>query len=210
MPVLNDFRYLWRNRERPKTPTRWLKVWIKRVFHFYGVCHLLVRPSLLRTRGASIGRLVILGESKIAGRLSNLIIDHETSLGRCEISLHDHVTIGARVVINDGALLLTASHSLTDPQWGHKAAPIIIGDYAWIATNAILLPGVVIGRGAVVGAGAVVRDNVPDFAVVIGNPAVQLSRQRALELSYTPVMLNAPFEAWVGPGFNTRRSDNTI
>jgi maltose O-acetyltransferase len=208
--LLFDFLYLWRNRERPKTFSRRLKVWLKRVYHLHGLYQLMACPYLLRWRGASIGRLVVLGKSRVGGRLSNLIIGDETSLGRCEIALHDKVDIGTRVVINDGAVLLTASHSLTDPQWGHKAAPIIIGDYAWIATNAILLPGVVIGRGAVVGAGAVVRDNVPDFAVVIGNPAVQLSRQRALELSYTPVMLNAPFEAWVGPGFNTRRSDNTI
>ena len=158
-------------------------------------------------RGASIGRLVVLGESRIVGQLSNLTVDHETSLGRCEIALHDHVTIGARVVINDGAVLLTASHSLTDPHWCHKKAPIIIGDYAWIATNAILLPGVTVGRGAVVGAGAVVRNNVPDYTVVIGNPAVQQPRHRTAELAYCPVMLNAPFEAWVGPGFNSRQWD---
>jgi acetyltransferase-like isoleucine patch superfamily enzyme len=206
--VLNDFRYLWRNRERPNNPGRWLKVWLKRLFQIYGVCRLLVRPSLLRMGGASIGYLAVLGKARIGGRLSNLSIGNETSLGRCEIALHDLVTIGTRVVINDGAVLLTASHSLTDPQWGHKKAPIVIGDYAWIATNVILLPGVTVGRGAVVGAGAVVRGDVPDYAVVIGNPAVQQPHQRTTELAYSPVMLNAPFEAWVGPGFSSRQRDN--
>lgn len=161
-------------------------------------------------RGASIGNLVVLGKSRIGSRLSNLRIGNETSLGCCEITLHDRITIGSRVVINDGAVLLTASHSLDDPHWGHKKAPIVIGDYAWIATNAILLPGTTVGRGAVVGAGAVVRGDVPDNAIVIGNPAVQLPHQRMAELAYCPVMLNAPFEAWVGPGFNTRQPDNTV
>lgn len=42
---------------------------------------------------------------------------------------------------------------------------------AIVGANATLLPGVVIGRRALVGAGAVVTDDVPDGAVVAGNPA---------------------------------------
>ena len=52
-----------------------------------------------------------------------------------------------------------------------KTAPVIIGRGAYICSNAIILPGVEIGEGAVVGAGCVVRNNVPPYAVVIGNPA---------------------------------------
>lgn len=207
--MLSDFLYLWRNREKPKTFPRLLKVWCKRLFHLYGVWHLLTRPAMFRLRGASIGRLTVLGKSRIGGRLSNLAIGDETSLGRCEIALHDKVTIGRCVVINDGAVLLTASHSLTDPKWGHKKAPIAIGDYAWITTNAILLPGVTIGKGAVVGAGAVVREDVPDYAIVVGNPATVLPCQRTRELSYCPVMLNAPFEAWIGSNLNRIFQENT-
>lgn len=199
--MLNDFLFLWHNREKPRALPRLLKVWGKRLFHLHGVCHLLVRPALFRLRGASIGRLTVLGKSRVGGPLLNLVIGNETSLGRCEIALHDKVTIGSYVVINDGAILLTASHSLSDPEWGHKKAPITIADYAWIATNAIILPGVSIGKGAVVGAGAVVRNNVPDYAVVVGNPAAPQSNRRISELSYSPVMLNAPFEAWVGANF---------
>jgi acetyltransferase-like isoleucine patch superfamily enzyme len=42
---------------------------------------------------------------------------------------------------------------------------------ASIGANATILPGVSIGREALVGAGAVVVDDVPDRAVVVGNPA---------------------------------------
>ena len=42
---------------------------------------------------------------------------------------------------------------------------------AIVGANATLLPGVVIGKRALVGAGAVVTVNVPDGAVVVGNPA---------------------------------------
>lgn len=48
---------------------------------------------------------------------------------------------------------------------------MVISDDAWIGLNAIILKGVKIGKGAIVGAGSVVTKNVPDMAVVAGNPA---------------------------------------
>ena len=50
--------------------------------------------------------------------------------------------------------------------------PLIVADDAWIGARALILPGCArIGRGAVVAAGAVVTRDVPDYAVVAGNPA---------------------------------------
>ena len=46
-----------------------------------------------------------------------------------------------------------------------------IGDDAWIGFNATILKGVKIGRGAIVAAGSVVVKDVPDNAIVAGNPA---------------------------------------
>lgn len=49
---------------------------------------------------------------------------------------------------------------------------IAIGNDVWVGQNALILPSVRrIGDGAVIGAGAVVTKDVPDFAVVLGNPA---------------------------------------
>ena len=51
-------------------------------------------------------------------------------------------------------------------------APLWIGHDAWIGDNALILPRCSrIGIGAVVGAGSVVTKDVPDFAIVAGNPA---------------------------------------
>jgi putative colanic acid biosynthesis acetyltransferase WcaF len=49
--------------------------------------------------------------------------------------------------------------------------PINIGDWAWVAADAFVGPGVTIGRGAVVGARSVVVRDVPPDVVVAGNPA---------------------------------------
>lgn len=194
----DDFAYLISNRERPDTVIRWFVLLIKRTLLFFPLLIILFRPLWLRMRGAKIGRLVVLGKSKMIGALSNLRVGDEVSLGRCEVSLHDVVRIGRRAVINDGAKLLTASHDLTDPKWKHIKAPIEIGDYAWIATNAIVLPGTRIGKGAVIGAGAVVKGEVPDFVVVSGNPARHHGARRVETLDYSPVLLTAPFQAGVG------------
>jgi acetyltransferase-like isoleucine patch superfamily enzyme len=49
--------------------------------------------------------------------------------------------------------------------------PVHIGAWADIGVNAVILPGVTVGKGAIVGAGAVVAANVEPFSVVAGVPA---------------------------------------
>jgi len=49
--------------------------------------------------------------------------------------------------------------------------PVIIKDFVWIGVNVTIVPGVTIGEGVIVAAGSVVTKNIPDFAVVGGNPA---------------------------------------
>ena len=53
----------------------------------------------------------------------------------------------------------------------------VIGNDVYIGVGAIVLSGVTVGDGAVIGAGAVVANDVPPYAIVIGNPA-QISRFR--------------------------------
>ena len=50
-------------------------------------------------------------------------------------------------------------------------SPILVKYGASVGAAAVLLPGVTVGRFAMVGAGAVVTRNVPDYGLVLGNPA---------------------------------------
>ncbi|MGR3501674.1 CatB-related O-acetyltransferase [Pseudaestuariivita sp.] len=54
---------------------------------------------------------------------------------------------------------------------------ITLGHDVWLGNGAMVLAGSTIGNGAIIGAGAVVRGDVPDYAIVIGNPA-QVIRMR--------------------------------
>lgn len=48
---------------------------------------------------------------------------------------------------------------------------IVVGDYVYIGTNSLVMPGVTIGNHVIVAAGSVVTKSVPDNMVVAGNPA---------------------------------------
>lgn len=52
-----------------------------------------------------------------------------------------------------------------------KNKPVYIKDFVWLGANVTIVPGVTIGEGVVVGAGSVVTKNIPDYAVIGGNPA---------------------------------------
>jgi len=52
-----------------------------------------------------------------------------------------------------------------------KLPDTVIGHDVWIGHGALVLPGAQIGNGVIIGAGAVVAGQVPDYAVVAGNPA---------------------------------------
>lgn len=94
------------------------------------------------------------------------VIDRDCVLdGRGDISIGNNVNISPEVMI------LTAYHDPDAEDFAGVEKPVVIEDYAWIATRALVLPGVKVGYGAVVAAGAVVTKDVPPRAIVGGNPA---------------------------------------
>lgn len=86
----------------------------------------------------------------------------------------DRLSIGSNVVISEGAYICTASHDVKSETFELETKPIVINDQSWIASRAIVLPGVTIGEGAVVAAGAVVTKDVEPWTIVGGNPARQI------------------------------------
>ena len=91
--------------------------------------------------------------------------------------INGKVIIGKNVMMGPDVCIYVINHAFerTDIPMNHQGfapeRPVIIGDDVWIGSRVIILPGVHIGTGAVIGAGAVVTKDVPDYAVVGGNPA---------------------------------------
>ena len=59
--------------------------------------------------------------------------------------------------------------------------PVRIGYGTFVSMNAIILPGVILGRCCIVGAGAVVTKTAPDYSILGGNPAKVIGDVRQLK-----------------------------
>lgn len=86
------------------------------------------------------------------------------AMARGGITIEDNVQIAANVQV------ITNNH---DPYEREilTCYPVKIKKGAWIGAGASVMPGVTVGKYAIVGASAVVTKDVPDYAVVVGNPA---------------------------------------
>jgi acetyltransferase EpsM len=136
--------------------------------------------------------IISIGDNKLRKKVSERF---NFSYGK---AIHPSAIISADIKINDGTVIMGNTIINSDSIIGkhviiNTSASIdhdcIIGDYVHISPNATLCGGVTIGEGthfgaaavaipnikigkwATIGAGAVVIRDVPDFAVVVGNPA---------------------------------------
>jgi carbonic anhydrase/acetyltransferase-like protein (isoleucine patch superfamily) len=82
----------------------------------------------------------------------------------------ESIVIGAYAAVSWDAVLMDVYRFAPHPAL-LRPRPIHIGPKAWIGFGACVLPGVSIGEGAIVGARAVVAEDVPAFALAVGNPA---------------------------------------
>ena len=126
----------------------------------------------------AFGNGVFLGAGTyVQGRFDgHCVIGDRTWIGPGSYFDARDLVIGEQVGWGPGAKVLGSAHT-GDPvdvpiiRTDLVIKPVRIGDWADIGVNAVILPGVTIGKGAIVGAGAVVNKDVPDFAVVAGVPA---------------------------------------
>ena len=124
---------------------------------------------------AIIGRNCVLGK--------NVYVDVDVRMGQnCKIQnnvclfrgteLEDGVFVGPHSVLLNDKLprAIKPDGTLKGPgDWTVSGVTVRYG--ASVGGRSVLLPGIVIGRWAMIGAGAVVTRDVPDFALVYGNPA---------------------------------------
>ena len=85
-------------------------------------------------------------------------------MARGGITIEDDVQIAANVQ------MISNNHDPYERQI-LLCKPVLIRQGAWIGAGATILPGVSVGKYAIVGAGSVVTKDVPDYTVVVGNPA---------------------------------------
>lgn len=120
-------------------------------------------------------RSVIESYCCINNAMGDVTIGDHTRIG-IHCTVIGPVCIGSHVNLAQGITVTALNHNYQDvtqriDEQGVSTHPVVISDDVWIGANAVILPGVTIGRHAVVAAGAVVTKDVPDYCVVGGVPA---------------------------------------
>jgi acetyltransferase-like isoleucine patch superfamily enzyme len=109
--------------------------------------------------------------------------DHSVINERCRLDNRGTLRIGSNVSISSEVCILTADHDPQSEAFAGRNRAVEIGDFVFVGTRAVILPGCNIGRGGIVAAGAVVTKNVEPFSIVAGNPAKVIG-QRPQNLNY--------------------------
>lgn len=126
-------------------------------------------------KGAKIGENCVIAKS--------VFIDFESQIGN-NVKIQNHAIIYHKAVIDDGVFIGPNVCFTNDkiprainPDGSPKTAndwhvtTIHINQGASIGGHSVILPGVTIGQFALAGSGSVITKDVPDFALIYGNPA---------------------------------------
>lgn len=108
----------------------------------------------------------------------NVVISPEVQIGN-RVKIQNNVSVYTGVICEDDVFLGPSAvfTNVINPRSAvnrkEEFKPTLVRQGATIGANATIVCGITIGRYAFIGAGAVVTKNIPDYALVIGNPARQ-------------------------------------
>ncbi|MFH0919382.1 MAG: acyltransferase [Fibrobacterota bacterium] len=159
---------------------------IKHDFYKFGKESRINPPATVSNAAKiSIGNHVIIKKHAWLNVLDNndpqrpsLIIGDNTYIGNSvqinawnNVILEDHVLVADRVYISDADHNFTQTDKPIRTQGDSFKGKVHLKSGCWIGIGAVILPGITIGKNAIVAANALVTKDVPDNAVVGGNPA---------------------------------------
>lgn len=133
--------------------------------------------------GTRVWQFVVILQGAKIGRNCNIcahtFIENDVVIGdnvtvKCGVQLWDGLRIGNNVFVGPNATFTNDSHPISGNR-NYHCEQTIIEDEVSIGANATILPGIRLGKRCVVGSGAVVTHDVKPGAVVIGNPAKEVS-----------------------------------
>lgn len=140
--------------------------------------------TINRPEYVEINNNVVLGENvKLLCYLSQAfspqisIGDNFRATRNFTIQCANSVKIGKNVLVASDVFIIDYNHGTNPMTESYLDNPLDIStgiqikDGVWIGNNAIILGGVTVGEKAIIAAGSVVTKNVPDYAIVAGNPA---------------------------------------
>lgn len=149
-----------------------------------GRCHISISAKIIGWANCSFGRNAVIGartwinvnERRRGGH--RVVVGENTFIGQDNfITAGDSVRFGPYCLTTAHCSFVGSSHIIDDPlrpyaTTGTTAVNCIdIGANCFFGTGAMVLGNVKIGHGSIIGTRAVVRDDVPPFSIVAGDPA---------------------------------------
>jgi len=139
----------------------------------------------------TIRKVVSFGVRHRFGILKSIhsIIDSSVILDDGSVILHGAIIqaktkIGKHVIINTGA---SVDHDCIIEDFVHISphatlcGNVFVGEGTHFGAAAVAIPGIKIGKWCTIGAGAVIIEDIPDYAVVVGNPGKIIKYNTVLE-----------------------------
>jgi acetyltransferase-like isoleucine patch superfamily enzyme len=178
-PKLKKLAHWMIMRTNQARPRLWVTLFLNPFMHHKGkkakICR-RTRMDVLPFNRFSLGDYSTIEDfSTINNGVGDVIIGKRARVGLGD-TLIGPVFIGDDVRLAQNVVLSGLNHIYQDITipihfQGVTTAPIVIGDETWVGANVVIVAGVTIGRHSVIAAGSVVTKNVPDYSVVVGNPA---------------------------------------
>jgi UDP-2-acetamido-3-amino-2,3-dideoxy-glucuronate N-acetyltransferase len=148
-----------------------------------------VHPSAIVDDHVKIGRGTkiwhfshVLSHSKIGENCNigqNVVVGPNVDIGKgCKIqnnvSVYKGITLEENVFCGPSMVFTNIFNPRAEIRKMDQVRPTLVKKGATIGANATVVCGITLGRYCFIGAGAVVNKNIPDYALVVGNPAKQI------------------------------------
>lgn len=138
-----------------------------------------IKRRKLKDRLKSCGEKVYIDASTVLRYPENISIQNYVHIQPgCKLFGGGGIEIGKGTILAHDIQILSQNHlydadDLKYLPYDERVVdkPVHVGEYVWIGARVLIVPGVTIGDGAVIAAGSVVTQDVPNCAVVGGNPA---------------------------------------
>ena len=171
----------------------WRLLFFRMVFGELGLPHTRIAPStcIEGEAGLVLADHVFIGQFNFIDATAGLTIAEGVQITNF-VSIVTHSSHRALRLLGRSY----AGHAGAMP--GYVRAPISIGAYAFIGPHSLIEAGATIGKGAVISAYSQVRGEVPDYAIMAGQPAVQIGDVREADAGWLArhPECRAHYEAW--------------
>lgn len=130
--------------------------------------------NLVRKTAKSVGEGLYCGGYCIVNK--NTILADHVSMNGLRVSGNGNIKIGRYFHSGIEILIIAQNHNYDEGEMipydtTYKYKDIEIGDFVWLGSRVMILPGTKIGEGAIIQGGAVVHGEIPPYAIAGGNPA---------------------------------------